>query len=217
VSSRENKADIMNLSRFLLPVLSTILFVAQASQQRRDPVSYIKTLESEQRVKGLQVERVVDVLKISPGDKVADLGSGSGLFSRPIAKKAGEKGVVYSIDVDPELLKHIEKSAQENKLNNIRTVLAAEDDPKIPEQVNLIVIIDTFHHIKNRTTYLKNLRRYLQPSGRIAVIDFTRTWPAGHEEMKYTLDDLDGWMKSAGFSRIEKHDFLDNNFFVIYQ
>jgi len=207
----------MTRLKYLLPALSILLFVAQSTQQRRDPVSYIKTLESEQRVKGLQVDRVVEVLKVSPGQKVADLGSGSGLFSRPIARQAGEKGIVYSIDIDPELLKHIEKTAQDNKLTNIRTVLATEDDPKIPEPVNLIVIIDTLHHIKNRTTYLKNLRRYLQPSGRIAVIDFTHTWPTGHEEMRYTLDDLDGWMKSAGFSRIEKHDFLDNNFFVIYQ
>jgi cyclopropane fatty-acyl-phospholipid synthase-like methyltransferase len=207
----------MKRSKYLLPVLSIVLLVAQASQQRRDPVSYIKTLESEQRVKGLQVDRVVEVLKISPGQKVADLGSGSGLFTRPIARQAGEKGTVYAIDIDPELLKHIEKSAQENKINNIRTVVATEDDPKIPEPVDLIVIIDTLHHIKNRTAYLKNLRRYLQPSGRIAVIDFSRTWPPGHEEMKYSLDDLDGWMKSAGFSRIEKHDFLDNNFFVIYR
>jgi cyclopropane fatty-acyl-phospholipid synthase-like methyltransferase len=207
----------MKRSKYLLPVLSIVLFVAQASQQRRDPVSYIKTLESEQRVKGLQVDRVIEVLKISPGQKVVDLGSGSGLFTRPIARQAGEKGMVYAIDIDPELLKHIEKSAQENKINNIRTVLATEDDPKIPEPVDLIIIIDTLHHIKNRPAYLKNLRRYLQPSGRIAVIDFSRTWPPGHEEMKYSLDDLDGWMKSAGFSRIEKHDFLDNNFFVIYQ
>ncbi|MCI0662953.1 MAG: methyltransferase domain-containing protein [Acidobacteria bacterium] len=207
----------MSRLKYLLPALSFFLFVAQSTQQRRDPVSYIKTLESEQRVKGLQVDRVVEVLKVSPGQKVADLGSGSGLFSRPIARQAGEKGIVYAIDIDPELLKHIEKTAQESKLNNIRTVLATEDDPKIPEPVNLIIIIDTLHHIKNRTTYLKILRRYLQPSGRIAVIDFTRTWPPGHEEMRYTLDDLDGWMKSAGFSRLEKHDFLDNNFFVIYQ
>lgn len=207
----------MSSLKYLLAALSFLVFVAQSTQQRRDPVSYIKTLESEQRVKGLQVNRVVEVLKVSPGQKVADLGSGSGLFSRPIAREAGEKGIVYSIDIDPELLKHIEKTAQDNKLTNIRTVLATEDDPKIPEPVNLIVIIDTLHHIKNRPIYLKNLRRYLQPSGRIAVIDFTHTWPPGHEEMRYTLDDLDGWMKSAGFSRIEKHDFLDNNFFVIYQ
>jgi len=207
----------MKRLKYLLPALAIFLFVAQTTQQRRDPVSYIKTLESEQRVKGLQVDRVVEALKISPGQKVADLGSGSGLFSRPIARQAGEKGIVYAIDIDPELLKHVEKSAQENKLNNIRTVLAAEDDPKIPEPVNLIIIIDTLHHIKNQATYLKNLRRYLQPSGRIAVIDFNRTWPPGHEEMKYSLDDLDGWMRSAGFSRIEKHDFLDNNFFVVYQ
>jgi cyclopropane fatty-acyl-phospholipid synthase-like methyltransferase len=96
-------------------------------------------------------------------------------------------------------------------------VLAAEDDPKLPEKVDLIIIIDTLHHIGNQGPYLKGLRRYLKPNGRVAIIDFSETWPAGHEKMKYSLDDLEGWMKAADFKRSEKHDFLNNNFFVIYK
>jgi cyclopropane fatty-acyl-phospholipid synthase-like methyltransferase len=202
----------MRRQRILLLLLSVFLLGAQ---QRRDPQEYIKRLEAEQRVKELQVDRVVETLKISPGQKVADLGAGSGLFTRPIARKTGEKGTVFAIDIDPGLLKHIDKTAE--KPANIRTVLAAEDDPKIPERVDLIVLIDTLHHIRNREAYLKKLRNYLQPSGRIAILDFSKDWPADHEQMKYTPEELDGWMKSAGYERVEKHDFLHNNFFVIYQ
>jgi cyclopropane fatty-acyl-phospholipid synthase-like methyltransferase len=205
----------MRRQKILLLVLSIFLLGAQQAQQRRDPQEYIKRLEAEQRVKELQVERVVETLKISPGQRVADLGAGSGLFTRPIAGKVGEKGTVFAIDIDPELLKHIDKSAENPAV--IRTVLAAEDDPKIPERVDLIVIIDTLHHIRNREAYLKKLRNYLQPSGRIAILDFSKEWPAGHEQMKYSLEELEGWMKSAGYKRVEKHDFLHNNFFVIYQ
>jgi arsenite methyltransferase len=205
----------MRRQKILLLVLPIFLLGAQQAQQRRDPQEYIKRLEAEQRVKELQVERVVEALKISPGQKVADLGAGSGLFTRPIAGKVGEKGTVFAIDIDPELLKHIDKTAE--KSANVRTILAAEDDPKIPERVDLIVIIDTLHHIQNREAYLKKLRDYLQPSGRIAILDFSMNWPPGHEQMKYTLEELEGWMKSAGYKRLEKHDFLHNNFFVIYQ
>jgi ubiquinone/menaquinone biosynthesis C-methylase UbiE len=205
----------MRRQKILLLFLSIFLLGAQQAQQRRDPQEYIKRLESEQRVKELQIDRVVETLKISPGQKVADLGAGSGLFTRPISRKVGEKGTVFAIDIDPELLKHIDKTAE--KPSNIRTVLAAEDDPKIPERVDLIVIIDTLHHIRNREPYLKKLRNYLQPSGRIAILDFSKNWPADHEQMKYTPEELEGWMKSAGYKRVEKHDYLNNNFFVIYQ
>lgn len=201
----------------LLILILAALAGLQQTQQRRDPVEYIKTLESERRVEGLQVPHVIDSLKLKPGQRIADLGSGSGLFTRPLAKAIGSNGVCYAIDVDPELLKYVEKTAKESGIGNIRTVLAGESDPRIPEAVDLIAIFDTLHHIDNRPTYLANLKKYLRPQGRIAIIDFSDSWPAGHENMKYTLADLEGWMKSAGYTRIEKLDFLNNNFFVIYK
>src|SRR5215468_3376761 len=187
------------------------------SRVNRTADEYIKLLESESRIGGLQVTKVVETLKVKPGDRVCDLGSGSGLFTRPLAQKAGAKGAVYAVDVDAELLKHVERTAKEQKLTNIKPILASETDPKLPEPVDLITIFDTMHHIGNRGEYLKGLKKYLKPGGRVAVIDFSRDWPAGHEKMVYTVSDLDGWMTAAGFKRVEQHDFLDNNFFVIYK
>jgi cyclopropane fatty-acyl-phospholipid synthase-like methyltransferase len=188
-----------------------------ATQQRRDPDEYIKLLEGERRVAGLQVARVIEALQIKPGQRIADLGSGAGLFSRPLAKKVGAEGVVYAIDVDQALLNYVTKTAAQEQIANIVPILATEADPKLTEPVDLIVIIDTLHHIKNQPTYLKGLKKHLRTGGRIAIIDFSKQWPAGHESMIYKLNDLEGWMKAAGFKRVAQHDFLDNNFFVIYQ
>jgi ubiquinone/menaquinone biosynthesis C-methylase UbiE len=187
------------------------------SRGTRSSDEYIKLLESERRLEGLQVIKVIETLKVKPGDHVADIGSGSGVFTRPLAQKVGAKGVVYAVDIDPELIKYVEKTAAEQKLTNIKTLLAAEADPKLPAPVDLIVIIDTMHHIANQPTYVKGLKKYLKPNGRVAIIDFSKNWPAGHEKMIYTVVDLDGWMKAAGFKRTEQHDFLENNFFVVYQ
>lgn len=165
----------------------------------------------------MQVTKVIEALKVKPGERVCDLGAGSGLFTRPLAQKASAKGVVYAVDIDPELLKHVELTAREQKLTNIKPILASETDPKLPEPVDLIAIIDTLHHISNQAAYLKGLKKHLKPGGRIAIIDFSRNWPAGHEKMIYTVGDLDGWMTAAGFKRVEQHDFLDNNFFVVYR
>ena len=217
----------MKLRKSLLFILLSLPLLFASAQERQQPSGqsrggrsadeYVKLLESERRIESLQVDKVVETLKVRPDDRVCDLGSGSGLFTRPLARKANGKGVVYAVDIDSELLKHVERTAQEQKLTNIKPILASETDPKLPEPVDLITIFDTMHHIGNRGEYLKGLKKYLKPGGRVAVIDFSRDWPAGHEKMVYTVSDLDRWMTAAGFKRVEQHDFLDNNFFVIYK
>ncbi len=206
---------------FTLVLLCSITAFAQQPQGQsrggRSADEYIKLLESERRQTDLQVAKVIETLKVKAGDRVADIGSGSGLFTRPLAKQVAPKGVVYAVDIDPELIKYVEKTAAEQKLTNIKTIMGGEDDPRLPEKVDLIVIIDTLHHIANQPTYLKGLKKYLRNNGRIAVIDFSKTWPAGHEKMIYKVEDLDGWMKAAGYKQIEKYDFLDNDFFVVYR
>jgi SAM-dependent methyltransferase len=230
VGDQNSGEQPMKIHKTLLSTLLALplLFVwAQQPQQQQQPAGqsrggrsadeYIKLLESERRIGGLQVDKVIEALKVKADDRVCDLGAGSGLFTRPLARKANGKGVVYAVDIDPELLKHVERTAQEQKLTNIKPILASETDPKLPEPVDLIAIIDTLHHIGNQAAYLKGLKKHLKPGGRIAVIDFSRDWPAGHEKMVYTVNDLDGWMTAAGFKRVEQHDFLDNNFFVVYR
>lgn len=202
--------------RFLVLPAFLLLFPALA-QQRRNPQEYIKCLESPERVKRLQVEQVIQLLQVSPGQRIADLGSGSGLFTRPLAKVVGERGMVYAVDVDPALLEHVRETAAAEALQNVSTILAAESDPQIPEPVDLIFICDTLHHIGGPAAYVKGLRRYLRPGGRIAVIDFNEKWPEGHENMKYTAEQLDEWMTAAGFSKTGGYGFLENAFFVVYQ
>ena len=177
----------------------------------------MNVMETEKRISKLQVNRVTETLKIKNGQKVADIGAGTGLFSRLFAKEVALKGIVFAVDINPLLLKHIEKDAKEKGIGNIKTVLANEDDPKIPEHVDLIFICDTFHHIENKIEYLKKLKSYLKLSGRIAIVDCLNKWPPFHESMKYTPKQLKTWMNRAGFNLTEKYRFLEEDyFFVIY-
>jgi ubiquinone/menaquinone biosynthesis C-methylase UbiE len=185
-------------------------------QQQRTPEEYAKFLEGAERVARMQVPRVVEALGVTPGMKVADIGSGSGLFTRPIAR-AAVSGAVYAVDIDQALLTIVARSAKEAGLQNVRTVLAAAGDPNLPERVDLIFVCDTLHHIANQGTYLKTLRKYLAPGGRVAVIDFRDKWPEGHEPMRYSTAQFEAWMAEAGFSRIASHDWLENSYFVIYR
>jgi ubiquinone/menaquinone biosynthesis C-methylase UbiE len=193
------------------------VFARVEGQQQRDPVEYAKLLEGAERVEKLQVPRVIEALGVKPGMKVADIGSGSGLFTRPIASSVAPGGTVYAVDIDSGLLALVERRARDAKIDNIVTVVGAPDDPKLPEPVDVIFICDTLHHIDNRGAYLKNLRRHLRPGGRIAIIDFATVWPDGHEPMRFSVAELEGWMREAGFVRAASHDWLDNSFFVVYR
>ena len=200
----------------VLVVLLSALAPAAAQQGQRTPEEYAKFLEGAERVSRMQVPRVVGALALTPGMGVADVGSGSGLFTRPIAK-AIAPGIAYAVDIDPALLAIVERSAREAGLQNVQTVHAAPDDPKLPQPVDVAFICDTLHHIQNQGAWLKTLRKYLKPGGRVAVIDFSEGWPEGHEPMRYTAAQLDGWMKEAGLSRVASHDWLENSFFVVYR
>lgn len=175
---------------------------------------YIGHMEREERLETLQVERVVETLQISPGMRVADIGAGSGLFTRPMAKKA-RSGVVYAVDINTELLEHIEKTAKREHIANIKTVAAAEGDSNIPEPVDLIFICDTLHYIDKPDLYLKKLYQHMRPKGRTAVINFYRNWPPGSN--KFSAETLDAWMDEAGFDSIERHDFPRDRYFAIFQ
>lgn len=198
-----------------------ICFVVAAAiagqQAQRTPEEYAKFLEGADRVARMQVPRVVAALELKPGMKVADIGSGSGLFTRPIAKAIAPKGVAYAVDIDPALLKIVERSAANEKIANVRTIQGTASDPKLPELVDVVFVCDTLHHIEKPEAYLQTLKKYLTPEGRIAVIDFSDKWPQGHESMRYSLDQLEGWMKAAGMTRVASHPWLDNSFFVIYR
>jgi len=199
-------------------VAGCLAALAQSKPQtpQRTPEEYAKFLEGAERVARMQVPRVVQALGITPGMKVADIGSGSGLFTRPIAKTAAP-GLVYAVDIDQALLNIVARSATDAGLSNVRTVLGAAGDPNLPEPVDLIFVCDALHHIANQGAYLRTLRKYLAPGGRVAIIDFRDKWPEGHETMQYSTAQFDGWMTEAGFSRLASHDWLENSFFSVYR
>ena len=182
-----------------------------------------RTLEAPRRATTQKVDEVIADLSLKPGMVVADIGAGSGFFSRPIAKAVGPSGKVYAVDIQQGLLDYINKRDAEEKIPNIQTVLGEFDDPKIPARnVDLAFINDVLHHIEHRAAYLKALGTYIKPSGRIAIIEMNKDDPnTGHKnqpELLVAREDMVQWMSDAGFKLVEEHAdlFPGTKWFLIF-
>lgn len=174
-------------------------------------VFYIDHMETENRTLRMHVDRIVESLELKPGETAADIGAGSGLFTRRMAERVSPGGMVYAVDINKKLLAHIEKSAGELP---IRTVLAVEDDPKVPSRVDLIFICDTLHYVDQPARYIEKMAMHLDPGGRIAVIDFRNNWPPMSN--RFTVDELRAWMKGAGLESVREYDFIEDEFFIVF-
>ena len=165
-----------------------------------------------------QPEKVITALQIRPSEKIADLGAGGGYFTFKLAGAAGPTGKVYAVDVDREMVELITKQAQKDSVTNVETILANSNDPLLPKEgVDLIFTSNTYHHFDDRIAYFGRLRKYLSPSGRIAIIDFDRrAWFEGLLSHYTPSEFIKREMEQAGYSLQREFNFLDRQSFQIF-
>ena len=162
-----------------------------------------------------QPDRVVSTLALSPGDDVADLGSGGGYFTYRFAEAVGDRGRVYALDVDESLLSYIAGQAKKRELTQITTVHTPEDGLGIPdESVDLIFLSNVYHHLPNPTEYFRRAGTALRSGGRLAVVEFD-----GNSFLKSHAtapEEIQAQLEAAGYELAEKHDFLEKQSFQIF-
>lgn len=165
-----------------------------------------------------QPQKVIASLNIKPGEVIADLGSGGGYFTFKLAQAASPTGKVYAVDIDPDMVDLIGKRVKAEGVSNVETVLAKADDPMLPKNgVDLIFTSNTYHHIDNRIAYFSNLRKYLRPAGRVAIIDFDRrAWIEGLLRHYTPSEFIRSEMDQAGYALQNEPDFLDRQSFLIF-
>jgi len=131
--------------------------------------------ETEERAEWQKPVVVIGLLAIQHGQVVADLGAGTGFFTRPLAIAVGDAGSVYAVDIEPTMLEYI-RSREDIPQDRVVSVLADPDDPKLPDgTIDIVLTVNTWHHIKKRSAYMKKLDRALTPDGRVVVVDFYAT------------------------------------------
>jgi len=156
------------------------------------------------------------------GERVADIGAGSGYFTIPVARAVGPTGVVWALDIAPEMLEYLDFRVKAQKVENIRLRKVLSDDPQLePASIDTILMIDTIHYVKDRVSYAKKLRAGLAPGGRLVIIDYIpkpmseRPWgPPPEQQVPHRQMDAD--MAAAGLKVIRAYDFLPEQYFVVY-
>ncbi len=154
---------------------------------------------------------IVDAMELELGMEVADIGAGTGLISRLIAQEVGPDGTVYAVDVAKSMVDHIEKTAREEDIPSLKAVLGKPRSPSLaPNSVDVICIIDAYHHFEYPAAMLAEIRKALRPDGLLMLIDFKRIEGVSRDfilemvragEGTFTDEFLD-----AGFELVERRD-----------
>lgn len=215
-----------NLVLAALAVTALVLSCCETASawqlENRPAAEWIRTLERPERIAGLKIDEILARLNLKPGMVIADIGSGSGVFSRPMAKAVAPGGKVIAVDIDSALLSYVSERAAKQRIDNIETHLAVPDDAKLSGPiVDLAFFHDVLHHIEHRDLYLKNLAKYIKPGGRVAMIENEATNPNPMQqhkpEMLMKKEDVQKWMEAAGFHSMETIDlFPGKKWFILY-
>jgi predicted methyltransferase len=187
-----------------------------------DVKAFIERFEKESREIFAQRKEIVAACKLQPGMAVADVGAGTGLFTRLFAAEVGPQGRVYAVDIARNFIEHIEKTANEAGLQNVTGIVCTPTSSQLPpSSIDLAFICDTYHHLEFPQKTMGSIHRALRPGGRLILIDFHRIdgktpkgmlnhVRAGEEVFVKEIED-------AGFKKVDEEKLLKENYLVRFQ
>ncbi len=185
---------------------------------------WLKRFEVESRETFHERHKVIEACGIKKGMAIADIGAGTGLYTRLFSKATGPEGWVYAIDISGPFLKHIVARAQQEGQQNISAILSPENStPLPPDSLDMAFVCDTYHHFEYPKGTMASLVRALKKGGTFVVIDFeriegqSREWLMGHvragkEVFRKEIED-------AGLTFVEevKMEGLKENYFLRFR
>lgn len=224
------------LVRFLSLSMLTALFVMQVVAQEKsvnpgindafetpDVEAFTQRFEVESREVFARRHAIVAACQIEPGQTIADVGAGTGLFTRLFSDAVGKQGRVIAVDISQKFLDLIQANSRERSQSNVETVLAAADSVRLPaDSIDLAFICDTYHHFEFPQKTMASLHRALKPGGRVVLIDFHRIpgtssdWVLGH--VRAGQEVFEAEILQTGFRKVrEETDLLRENYFVVFE
>lgn len=178
---------------------------------------WAKVFDDPERDKWQKPHEVIRALGLAADAKVADIGAGTGYFAVRLAHMT-PGGRVYAVDIEPDMVRYLAERAKREGLTNLQAVQAKPDDAALPEKVDRVLVVDTYHHISDRVSYFRRLRERLKADAQVAIIDFTVDSPVGPPKSdRLPATQVSEEMQAAGYARVAQHGFLPYQYFVVFQ
>ena len=182
-----------------------------------DAEKWAQVFDDPERDAWQKPHQVIQALALEPDAIVADIGAGTGYFAARLANML-PKGTVYAVDIEPDMVRYLGERAKREKLANLKPVAGTAGDPRLPAKVDLVLLVDVYHHVDDRSRYFRSLAASLKPGGRLAVIDFRLDSPNGPpKEARIAPERVKAEMKGAGYALAEEHGFLPNQYFLVFR
>lgn len=191
--------------------------------EKPDVTEFQGKFEKEGREAFDQREKIVEICQVRAGMAIADVGAGTGLFTRLFAPLAGETGRVFAVDISQEFVDHIVIAARKDKLKNVEGVVCKPDSVELPAaSVDLVFICDTYHHFEFPHKTMRSIHKALKPGGRVVLIDYHRIpgksteWVMSH--VRAGQEVVEQEITECGFKRVaEVKDLLQENYLVVFE
>jgi ubiquinone/menaquinone biosynthesis C-methylase UbiE len=173
--------------------------------------------EDPNRDKNLQIDRVMDILHITPGKTVADIGAGGGWFTLRAAKRVGPSGHVLAEDINPKAIPFIRDRMQKEHISNVETILGTPDDPNLPaDSLDAALMLKVYHEIAHPAVVLAHLRTALKPGARFGIIDRNGSGSDHGLDEKIVRSEVE----RNGFKQVARYDFTKadgQDYFLIFE
>lgn len=208
----------------LLPL--TLPRVAADTSDERKPAQVMSFhgagwLERPERMEEEQPYKVIKVMGVQPGDVVADIGCGSGFYARKLAKVVGEKGKVYGVDIQPEMIEILKEKCAEEGIENIIPILSEATDPLLePGTIDWMILADVYHEFQQPEPMLTKMRAALSENGKICLLEYRLLGDsAKHIKVDHRMSVpqvLKEW-QAANFELVDLQEFLPHQHLFIFQ
>jgi predicted methyltransferase len=178
-------------------------------------------LERSDRDEEQRPGEVIRVMGLEDGDVVADIGCGTGYFTRPMARAVAPRGRVYAVDIQPEMLRYLRAGVEADRLTNVEPVLGESADPKLPfGSIDWILLVDVYHELQQPKAMLAKMLAALKPEGKVALLEYRlEGLSAVHIKTEHRMSPeqvLREW-EPAGFRLVERHEFLPTQHIFVFE
>ena len=183
---------------------------------------WMPVFESSSREIYAKRHAILDALNIQPGQRIADIGAGTGFYSLLFAQKTGPDGMVYAVDIIQDFIDNIERRARQAGLTNLRGVVNNGRDSGLqPDSIDLAFICDTYHHFEYPQTTMRSILQALSDQGEVVIVDFytdpkfSSAWVQSHVRAgrKQVIQE----MQDHGFELVQDLRLMRTNYFLRFK